>query len=405
MWIDAGGRLTRWSFLRGLMRSAARLTYEQVEAAISGTPDGVTAPLLDGVIRPLYGAFAALKKAREDRGALDLDLPERRVLLGPDGTVASIEARTRLASHMLIEEFMILANVAAATALEEMRQPCMYRIHASPDPDRIDRLAEFLSTLEGAGLKLAKGQPVTGTGLNRLLHRASDTPYVRVVSEMVLRSQAQAAYAPNNIGHFGLQLSRYAHFTSPIRRYADLIVHRALISGAGLGVGGLEGDQTGLDAVGIAISQAERRAVAAERGATDRYIAAFLKPRTGAVFPARVNGVTKFGLFVTLEEIGADGLIPVATLPGDYYVFGERKQQLVGRKSRRTFHLGQSLRAQLVEVDTATGLLTFQLARLTRDPEASDERPSPKDRTGDEPARQRFSRRPSARTERRRQKG
>ncbi|MDF2764883.1 MAG: rnr, partial [Rhodospirillales bacterium] len=236
LWIDGEGRKRRHRFVRGLMRSAARLTYEQVQAARDGAPDELTGPLLDSVIAPLYGAYEALASARRRRGTLELDLPERRVIMGSDGRIERIEARARFDSHRLIEEFMILANVAAAETLEDRRQPAMYRVHDVPDAAKIEALREFLETI---GLSLAKGQVVRPKMFTRLLEQAARTPFAEMVNELVLRSQAQAVYSPDNLGHFGLALARYAHFTSPIRRYADLLVHRALISGLRLGEGGL----------------------------------------------------------------------------------------------------------------------------------------------------------------------
>jgi ribonuclease R len=367
MWLDSNGKKIRHRFVRGLMRSAARLTYEQVQAARDGNPNEVTKPLLDGVIAPLYGAFAALDKARQARGTLDLDLPERRVTLGPDGSVAAIEPRQRLDSHKLIEEFMIAANVAAAETLEGQRQLCMYRVHDSPDPAKLAALREFLEGLETEGLRLAKGQVVRPHHFNELLHHAAGTPYAPMINELVLRSQAQAVYSPTNLGHFGLALSRYAHFTSPIRRYADLLVHRALVAGhnaAGdaFGDGGLPPTEPkDFAATGEHISVTERRAATAERSAIDRYTAAYLADRVGASFRGRVNGVTRFGLFVTLEDTGADGLVPMSSLPPDYYIHEEHQHRLVGRRWGRIFRLGDTVTVRLREANPITGGLVLEL--------------------------------------------
>jgi ribonuclease R len=367
MWIDAEGRKRRHRFVRGLMRSAARLTYEEVQKAADGGRDGISASIASGVIRPLYGAFRALDKARRRRGALDLDLPERKVTLGPDGHVATIEPRPRLDSHRLIEEFMIAANVAAAETLEAMRQACMYRVHDRPDPAKIAALHEFLVELDLPGVALAKGQVAKPRQFNQLLHRVADTPYAALVNELVLRSQAQAVYSPDNIGHFGLALRRYAHFTSPIRRYADLLVHRALIAGGRLGEGALP-DIAAADFAATAehISMTERRAVAAERMAIDRYVVAFLADRVGATFHGRVNGVQRFGLFVTLEETGADGLVPIGRLPGDYYLYEEKQHRLVGRRSGRTYTMGDELVVRLAEANTTTGSLVLEPAEVEK---------------------------------------
>lgn len=362
LWLDAEGRLRRHHFLRGLMRSAARLTYEDAQDAIEGRPNATTAPLVETVLRPLYGAYQALDRARRRRGALDLDLPERRILLDESGRVNRIEPRRRLDSHKLIEELMIAANVAAAETLERRRRPCMYRIHDSPDPVKLDALREFLHGIDVPGLALSKGQVVRPRHFNEILRRVAGTPYATLVPQLVLRSQAQAVYSPMNIGHFGLALPRYAHFTSPIRRYADLLVHRALIST--LGLPDADGEpEAGKDLamLGEQVSMTERRAAAAERNAADRYMAAYLADRVGASFIARINGVTRAGLFVTLSESGADGLILMRSLPGDYYDHDEARHRLVGRRTRRSFTLGDEVEVRLAEADTITGSLRFDL--------------------------------------------
>jgi ribonuclease R len=359
MTIDAAGRKLHHRFMRGLMRSAARLTYEQVQAAIDGNPNDLTGPLLQPVIRPLYGAFQALLKAREARGTLELDLPERRVFITEDGRIDRIVARERLDSHRLIEEFMIAANVAAAEALEKKRWPCMYRVHDRPDESRIEALREFLDTLD---LRLAKGQVLRPKHFTQLLEQARGTPFAEMISTLVLRSQSQAVYAPENLGHFGLALQRYAHFTSPIRRYADLLVHRALIGAYDFGEGSLEKVAAKEFAeTGIHISATERRAAAAERDAIDRYVAAYLADRVDAEFEGRISGVARFGLFINLRETGADGIVPISTLPNDYYDHDEGRHALVGRRSGRMYQLGQSVTVRLVAADALTGGITLEL--------------------------------------------
>jgi ribonuclease R len=357
--VDRHGVKRSHRFVRGLMRSAARLTYEQVQDAADGRPDAVTGPLQESVIRPLYGAFRALLAAREKRGTLDLDIAERRVILGEDGRVAEIVPRQRLDSHRLIEEFMIAANVAAAETLEARRAPVMYRIHDAPDPAKIESLREFLDSL---GIRLARGQVLKPAMFTQVLEKAAKTPFAAMVNELVLRSQAQAVYGPDNVGHFGLALRRYAHFTSPIRRYADLLVHRSLISAYKLGEGGLPDDQaSAFDRIGAAISATERRAMAAERGAVDRYTAAYLADKVGTIFGARVSGVTRFGLFATLDESGADGLIPISTLPADFYRHEEHRHALVGQRWGRVYSLGEPVQVRLVEAQPVTGGLVFNL--------------------------------------------
>ncbi|MEO5337465.1 MAG: ribonuclease R [Magnetospirillum sp. WYHS-4] len=360
LWIDKVGNLLRHRFLRGLMRSVARLTYAQVQTAVEGGVDELTGPLLEPVVKPLYGAYAALAEARLDRGVLELDVPERQVILDDEGNVARIVTRARYDSHKLIEEFMILANVAAAQALEAHRQPCMYRIHDVPALDKLESLREFLETL---GIKFPKGQSVQPATFNRILKKVEGTPYAHQVNEVVLRSQAQAEYAPGNIGHFGLALQRYCHFTSPIRRYPDLLVHRALIAGLGLGEGGLPRHSADFAEAGQHLSGTERRAAAAERDAVARYVAAYLSGRIGATFGGRISGVTRFGLFVTLDEIGGDGLIPIQTLPGnDYWVHDEVRHLLTGRASGIEYRLGDSLQVVLEQADPITGGMILAVA-------------------------------------------
>ncbi len=359
MWIDAGGHLKRHRFHRAMIRSAARLTYTRVQRAQDGTPDAEIAPLMGNVIRPLYGAFKVLLAAREKRGALDLDLPERQVTLGEDGRIAEIGVRERLDSHKLIEEFMVLANVAAAQALEQRHTSCLYRVHDQPDAAKIEGLREFLGTL---GVALPAGPRLRPADLNRVLHQVADKPVARLVNETMLRSQSQAVYSPDNLGHFGLALARYAHFTSPIRRFPDLIVHRALIAAYGLGEGGLaEADKGRFAEFGEHLSMCERRAVAAERSAMDRYVAAFMAEHVGATFPGRVTSVTRFGLFAALDASGADGLIPIRSLGQEFFRHDEGRQMLVGERTGETFGLGDRLRLKLVEADIATGGLLFEI--------------------------------------------
>jgi ribonuclease R len=313
--------------------------------------------------------FRLLDRARQKRGALELDLPERKVILGDDGRVARIEPRARLDSHKLIEELMILANVAAAETLERVRQPCMYRVHDAPDPAKLAALREFLRGIGIPGLSLAKGQVIRPHHFNAVLRAATGTPYAPLIHQLVLRSQSQAVYAPQNLGHFGLALRRYAHFTSPIRRYSDVLVHRALITGLSLGEGGLppvEPEQ--FAETGAHISDTERRAAAAERDAMERYAALYLVDRVGGEFEGRVNGVTRAGLFVTLTETGADGLIPMRSLGDDFYVHDEARHRLVGRRWGRTFTMGDPVRVRLAEANAVTGSLLFAISEDAEGP-------------------------------------
>ena len=359
MTFDAHGRKLRHEFVRGLMRSVASLSYAQVQQAWDGAPGPETAPLVDGVLAPLFAAYEAAKIAREARAPLDLDLPEHKIVLNEAGEVESIRPRERLEAHRLIEEFMILANVAAAETLERRRTPLIYRIHDTPDREKLLSLKDFLETI---GLKLSLGQVMEPRVFNRILSLARNTGNEELVSTVVLRSQSQAVYSPENIGHFGLNLGKYAHFTSPIRRYADLVVHRALIRALDLGKGKLTDEEIGrLDETAEHISQTERRAMAAERDSTDRYLAAFMADRVGLEFEGRIASATRFGLFVHLPEMGADGLIPIATLPGDYYRHDESAHALVGENTGLTFRLGDTLTVRLAEATPVTGGLRFEL--------------------------------------------
>ena len=366
MHIDVHGHKQRHRFGRGLMRSSARKTYEQIQAEFEQNPQAHAS---------LFAAHAALAEARHKRGTLDLDLPERKVTLSEEGQVESVAPRPRLTSHRLIEEFMILANVCAAEELERLRLPCMYRVHAPPSPEKLDNLRYFLSGLD---ISLPPGDQLHPRDLDRILRLVEDTPHASMVNETMLRSQSQAEYAPGNIGHFGLALRRYAHFTSPIRRYADLLVHRALITGLKLGRDGLSTeDMAGLDDIAQQITQTERRATLAERDSTDRYLALYLQHRIGELFSGRVSGVTKFGLFVTLTESGASGFLSMANLPNDRWMYDEPTQTLSGRHSRHVFTLAQMLDVRLHEARPVTGGLLFTLPELPALPGA----PTPRRKT------------------------
>ena len=358
MWIDADGQLIRHKFGRALIKSAARTTYTQIQRARDGQPDDLTTPLVDTVIAPLYGAYETLLEARAKRGVLELDLPERQIILADDGSVATVIERERFDAHKLIEEFMVLANVAAAETLERAKQPCMYRIHDEPSVEKIDSLAEFLASVS---IPFAKGQVVRASHFNQILNKVKNTPNSQMVSQVVLRSQAQAEYNPSNLGHFGLALRRYCHFTSPIRRYADLLVHRALVKGLKLGDGALEDDHKDFTEMGEHLSTTERNASGAERDAVDRFTALYLSEKIGAVLKGRINGVTRFGLFITLHDTGADGLVPIRTLPDDYYIHDEHKHTLCGRANRLEYRLGDTVDVLIVEADPITGSTVFKM--------------------------------------------
>ena len=358
MRLDAEGRVLDHTFVRGLMRSAARLEYAQVQRARAGDADAATAPLVEPVIGPLYGAFGALLRAREKRQPLDIEVAERAVRLDDDGHPTAIETRPRHDSHRLIEELMIAANVCAAKTLCDNGVACMYRVHDRPPLDKLEALRTFLRSL---GHGLTKGEVLRPALFNRILAAAAATPEAELVNQVVLRAQAQAEYSPDNIGHFGLALGTYAHFTSPIRRYADLLVHRGLITACGLGEGGLEADAGPEFAeIGAQISAAERRAAAAEWEARDRFVTAFMAARRGAEFTAWISGVSRFGLFVTLDEGGAEGLVAMRTLGRERFRHDRAKHALVGSGGRK-YRLGGRLNVRLVEANTLSGRLRFEI--------------------------------------------
>jgi ribonuclease R len=365
--LDRRGRKLGHQFLRAVMRSRARLTYTQVQAAADGAPDAATAPLLEPVIRPLYGAFAVLLDARRRRGTLDLDLPETVVRLDGDGRPVAIERQDRLDSHRLIEEFMIAANVAAAETLEQAGWPCMYRVHDRPDPVKLEGLAQLLEQL---GLGRGRGDLARPRDVARLLERLHGNELAPLISNLLLRAQSQAVYSPRNIGHYGLNLGRYAHFTSPIRRYADLLVHRALIRAKQLGDGGLPEASVDWHELGAWVSRCERVAMEAERGARSRFTAALLAERIGSAFDATVVSVQRFGLFVQLSETLADGLVPIGSLGAEFFAHDPGRHALIGQESGSVFALGDRVRVELVEVDALAGQLTFRLLEHSPGPAA-----------------------------------
>jgi ribonuclease R len=358
--VGADGRKRTHSFHRVLIRSAAKLSYLQAQAAISGRADEETDWLVAPVLQPLYAAYEAVKTARDERAPLDLDLPERKILLNADGTVDRVITPERLEAHRLIEEFMILANVAAAETLEGARVPLIYRVHDDPDLERVNALREFLKTLD---ISFPKSGALQAAQFNRILERVKGRDAENLVNEVVLRTQAQAEYAAENYGHFGLNLRRYAHFTSPIRRYADLIVHRGLIRARKFGFGALPDtvEARELGEIAATISAAERRAMKAERETFDRLLAHFLADRVGAEFDGRICGVTRAGLFVKLDQTGADGFIPASTIGDEYFRYHEDQHALIGGASGASHRLGDRVTVKLVEAAPVAGALRFEL--------------------------------------------
>ena len=360
--VDAHGKVTEWRFTRALVRIAEVIAYEDAQARVDGAGE-------EPQLRNLWACWKALEKARHARDPLELDLPERRAILNAEGKIETIALRERIDAHRVVEDFMIAANVAAAKALESKVAPVVYRIHEPPNREKLVALKDYLATFDK---KLALGQVVTPSLFNRLLKDIADDAEKALIMEAVLRSQTQAYYGPRNAGHFGLALGSYAHFTSPIRRYADLLVHRALVDGFGLeqprpadrlipATSGLsETDRADLTRVSEAISVTERRAMEAERDTIDRYVAAWLSGRVGEVFPTRVSGVQSFGMFVTIVGLGGDGLVPVSTLGAERFSYDEKAQALVGDQTGERFVIGRLLDMRLAEANPLTGALKFE---------------------------------------------
>jgi len=367
--VTKAGALKSWRFTRARVRIAANIAYEDAQAAIDGEEGAEVAsspcamPEVEGTIldqlKPLWACWRALYKAREKRGPLELDLPERRVMLDEKGRILSVAPRERLDAHKLIEDYMIAANVAAAKALEAKRASVMYRVHEPPSREKLVALKEYLKTFE---IEFALGQVVRPGTFNAIIGRVGEAEFRPQVMEQILRTQTQAYYGPQNHGHFGLALGSYAHFTSPIRRYADLVVHRSLVRAYGLGEGGLTNEEeAGMDVIGELISNLERRAMVAERETMDRYVAAFLADQVGALVKCRITGVQPFGFFATVEELGGDGLVPAATLGREYYRYDEASQRLIGDESGESFAMGQRLTLRLAEANPVSGALRFEL--------------------------------------------
>ncbi|ESR23597.1 ribonuclease R [Lutibaculum baratangense] len=359
MKIGGDGRMTGHRFTRAMIRVAANVHYVQAQQAIDGHPDAATDVLLDPVLKPLWQCYERMAAARDAREPLELEIPERKLVLGADGKVERVVVPPRLDAHKLVEVSMIMANVAAAETLERERTPLLYRAHDAPSQEKLAALSDFLASLD---LKLPKAGVLRPSHFNGILKKVGGSENEQLVHEVVLRSQAQAEYAPGNFGHFGLNLRRYAHFTSPIRRYADLVVHRALVRALDLGRDGLRDEEIQrLEEIGAQISATERRAMAAERETVDRLIANFLADQVGATFAARIGGVTRAGLFVRLRETGADGFIPASTIGNDYYVYDEVRQRMVGDRTGEAHTLGDEVTVRLVEAAPLAGALRFEL--------------------------------------------
>ncbi|MBL4601942.1 MAG: ribonuclease R [Emcibacteraceae bacterium] len=359
IWFDKRGKKIRHKYIRGLMNSHASLSYEEFQNARNGKPSKRAAPLMDSVINPLYHAYAILQKGRAHREPLELNVPEKKIILSEKGEITSIENRVSLDAHKLVEEFMIQANVAAAEELERNSTPCIYRIHEQPSLDKLETLRQFMQSLD---YKFAKGQVIKPKVFNNLINNAIGTPQETVISTIVLRTQMQAKYSPDNHGHFGLSLTKYAHFTSPIRRYADVLIHRALIKAVKLGNDGLsEFDADNLFETAEHISTTERNSMIAERNSTERYIAHYMSTKIDDEFEGRINGVIRVGLFITLTQTGGEGFIPISSLIGDYFNHDKDHQLIKGEHSGIIYQLGDSVTVRLREANPISGGLIFEL--------------------------------------------
>ncbi len=370
------GTLKRWRFTRAKIRVAANIAYEDAQAAIDALEEeriDVFSPvcsmpevqghlaqeLVETALKPLWGCWRALFAARNKREPLELDLPERQVVLDEKGRIESVAPRERLNAHRLVEDFMIAANVAAARALEAKKSPVMYRVHEPPSREKLEALKDYLDTFD---IKFTLGQVIKPSTFNRIIERVGDSDSRPEIMEQLLRTQMQARYAPDRLGHFGLALGTYAHFTSPIRRYADLLVHRSLVSAYKLGEGGLpSADAEHFERIGEQISGLERRAMEAERETVDRYVAAYLADQRGQVVMCRITGVQPFGFFATVVDFGGDGLVPVSTIGDEYFRYDEKGRQLIGEDSGTAYRQGQRLKLRISEADPVSGSLRFEL--------------------------------------------
>jgi ribonuclease R len=374
--IAKDGTLKSWRFTRAKIRVAANIAYEDAQAAIDTAEEErvelsspvcwmpelegpVPNELVESSLKPLWACWRALFAARNKREPLELDLPERQVVLDEKGRIESVASRERLDAHRLVEDFMIAANVAAARALEAKKSPVMYRVHEPPSREKLEALKDYLDTFD---IPFTLGQVIKPSTFNRIIERVGDADFRPEVMEQLLRTQMQARYAPDRLGHFGLALGTYAHFTSPIRRYADLLVHRALVSAYKLGEGGLPAaDSEHFERIGEQISGLERRAMEAERETVDRYVAAYLADQRGQVVMCRITGVQPFGFFATVVELGGDGLVPVSTIGEEYFRYDEKAQQLVGEETGTTYRQGQKLKLRIAEANPVSGSLRFEL--------------------------------------------
>ncbi|UTO29241.1 ribonuclease R [Bartonella harrusi] len=364
MIFDTNGNKQRHSFHRVVVRVFAKLSYQEVQSAIEGNINEKSAPVFESVLQPLWEAYGRLKIARNRRQPLELELAEKKIILDQNGCIKDVVNEPHLEAHRLIEEFMIQANIAASETLKEHHQPFIYRIHDQPSLAKQEVLRTFLQSL---GISLSRGAELTSARLNGILGKVANTQQQELVNQVILRTQSQAEYNPKNIGHFGLNLHNYTHFTSPIRRYADLIIHRALIKVLKLGNDPLtETQEQNLAEIATQISLYERRAMIAERETRDRLVAHYLINKIGRIFTGRVSGVIKAGLFISLDKLNTDGFVHISTLKDDYYYFDEVQHILIGKHSHKGYQLSDQVEVKLVTVQPFAGAINLELLTKPR---------------------------------------
>ena len=364
MRINGQGKVTSAEFYEAVMRSKARLTYGEVSAFLEGRSMSAVPKPLHGPIRELHALYKALAKARQQRGAIEIDLPQTKFKLNADGEIDRIEVVPRNDAHRLIEECMIAANVQAANFLKRHRIQGLYRVHARPDPDRFSELRLYLTSL---GLKVAHPEHVQPRDFTKIIRQTTGRPDANAIMMAMLRSLTHAEYSPDNIGHFGLALDFYAHFTSPIRRYPDLLVHRAIrhiVSGgkpARFHYGLKE-----MERLGSITSAHEKRAEDATRDVEAWLKCQYMEQHLGDDFDGVITGVTNFGVFVQIGSLLVDGLVHVTSLSNDYYHHDPGTQSLVGERTGRRYRLGDPLRVQVSRVDLDTRRIDFRPADRDR---------------------------------------
>ncbi|WP_455474879.1 ribonuclease R [Bartonella sp. B30(2025)] len=364
MTFDANGNKLKHSFHRVMIRVVVKLSYQETQLAIDGNINKKIAPLFENVLQPLWTAYDTLRAARNRRQPLELEIAEKKIILDPNGCIKDVIIEEHLEAHRLIEEFMIQANIAASETLKEHHQPLIYRVHDKPSLAKQEILRNFLQSL---GISLSRGAELTSARLNNILAKVANTQQQELVNQVILRSQSQAEYNPKNIGHFGLNLHNYTHFTSPIRRYADLMIHRALIKALKLESDHLiDTKEQNLEEIATQISLHERRAMMAERETIDRIVAQYLINKIGCTFTGRISGVTKAGLFISLDKLGTDGFVHISTLKNDYYHFDEARHVLIGERSHKGYQLSDTVEIKLIKVQSIAGALSFEILTSPR---------------------------------------